>query len=280
VAGARAALGLALAAVALAAAAASAEARPVARSAVLVQSADAASLSARGATRDRVLLLAGADPRVLAIADRPSRQSGELPPAHYLRLWRGPFRADPPNAALVGTRPDGERVRVPLVLRDARPTAGGMRYRARPLVRTPALELTGVSLLIDDVAIGFDPDAGVVTAPPAVVVTTGAPLVLDCTTPTSWAYATLTLQPTATIVLQEATQAWIRYEGIFPPGMPIDQLATPSAPSGIAYASFRFDQNANAGLWQLGATPTPNPNAIVVQAYPQIALTTATISCS
>jgi hypothetical protein len=178
-------LATALAVVLCGAPAAGAAAKPVTHSAILVQSAAGATLWAPAADGTRELVLTGTDPEVLAIADRPTRASGDLTPRQYAVLWRRTFRNDPPNAALTGTTATGGRVRVPVVLRSMVRRGGTVRYRVRALQRTPALALTDVSLLIDNALVQLDSEEATVVAPDVVVVRPGDPLEISCQSPTA-----------------------------------------------------------------------------------------------
>jgi hypothetical protein len=173
---------LALTILALAGTAGIASAKPATHSALLTQTAQSAALSAPGATRLRGLVLSHAAARVLAVADRPSRDSGMLTAGEYRSLWapRGTFRRDHPNAILTGTTATGTLVRVPLVLYSARGIGSGMRYTVRTLSPSSELALTGVSLFIDNVNIAFATDSADVFAPGTLTIGTGQTQQVQC----------------------------------------------------------------------------------------------------
>jgi hypothetical protein len=244
--------------------AAGAAAKPRTHSALLVQSAMAATLSPAHAHGTRTLLLTDADPRLLAVADRPSRASGELTPALYRKLWRTTFHHDAPNAALVGTNAAGARVRVPLVLRTQRTIAGGdMRYTVRPLARTGSLSLTGVTLLIDNAGVVFDeyeaainavnfPQNAVIDVAADATIPPGITMTVPCN-PTTLQYRTLTLGAGASLVLVSAVEVTINFVTALPSG------GSPSAPltasaTGALSSSLQVPAPGEAA-WMLWTSP-------------------------
>ncbi len=271
----------------LGALAASAAAKPVVHSALLVQSAGSASLSAANAQDRAQLVLADADPRVLAIADRPSRSTADLTPALYRKLWRGTFSHDPPNAVLVGTDASGTRLRIPLVLRSMRPVDGGTRYAVRMLARSGARSLHGASLLIDNAGVVFNDYEPVINAlhfPTTVAVDVaadatiapGTSMNVQCN-PTTLNYRTLTFGPGSSLVLSPAGAVTVNFGATSPQGIPVQTLLNATSTTGPITQELT-PQPAGMLLWVLLPTPGASPT-VTLQATQATTLQNVTIHC-
>ena len=260
------AVGLALVALALLGAG-TASAKPVVRNAILTQTAASATLTGR------VLVLEDADRGVVAVADRPSRDSGVLTQREYLRLWRtgGTFRRDHPNAILTGTTAEGARVRVPVVLSSARAVRGALRYTARPLRRTGPLSLTGAALFIDNVGIGFFPQSADVFAPDALVIQPGQDVVVQCGYgPQILDFSELTMGPAATISFPGAGTVEVTVQSS-QPIQTLDQILQIGGDSAAADAPY---VPGSPQTWVIQG------GVITLTAMPQVTLTGVTLACS
>jgi hypothetical protein len=266
---------LALAALALAGTTAVAGAKPVTRSALLTQTARSAALTAPGATGMRSLVLSGAAARVLAVADRPSRDSGLLTAAEYRSLWApgGTFRRDHPNAILTGANASGALVRVPLVLSSARAGGNGMRYAARTLRPTGDLALTGVSLFIDNVGIVFFPESADVATPDTLIIGAGQTEQVQCgDQPQVLNFDELQIGTGGTLSLVGAQSATIMAFASYPQ-RPLDEVLQLGGGLSLQY------QDATPGtpaMWVLSSTGS---GAITLSANRGIILTTVTLQC-
>ena len=265
---------------------------PVTHSALLVQTADGATLTAARASGLRTLVLSDADPQILALADRPSRASADLPLREYRRLWRNSFRADPPNAVLVGTTPTGGRVRVPVVLRSYVTTAHGVRYTASALQRTAPLTLTDASLLIDNANVVFPdpataawqpiinavafPAQSTVTAADNLRVVAGQSASIQCLPPRFSNFGTLTLAAGAQLVLNGASSVTLQVGSAQPQGAPLTTLITATTPAG-APPTVATTPASGMTVWSLTSN-APSPSITLTATQPTV-LQPVTLLC-
>jgi hypothetical protein len=187
---------LAIAVLALGPAVATADAAPE----MFVQSARTAEVTAHNGDR-ATLVLQGTPATVMSFQDRPLRGTSRLAASAFADLWIGPFRRDPPNAALVGVR-DGHRTQVVVELLSARSVPGGMRYRIRMTDGRPPRHLSDVSLFVDPLA--FPPPV-VATATDTVNIPAGTQMTIDGSDAGDYTFASVTIQPGASLQINGAS---------------------------------------------------------------------------
>ncbi len=118
-------------------------------SVVFSQSAEAAWASPAKDDRATLALRTGHAP-VLALEERPGRRVGTIAERN-VGLWRGTFRADPPNAVLTGVDQLGRKRRAVVVIERASRTRRGVRYGVRVLRGRLPRAMRTAELMVDGV---------------------------------------------------------------------------------------------------------------------------------
>ncbi len=123
--------------------------------------ADARQVSGR--THD--VTLRTAHRAVIMIEERPGRVTRLVPERTVTGLWRGTFRADPPNAVVSGSDARGRNHRAVVEITRAARVPRGVRYRMRVLRGSLPRRMGPVNMVIDAVPAGAISRPAVVPAP-------------------------------------------------------------------------------------------------------------------
>lgn len=187
-------------------------------SAILVQHADSARVTAGQGDAMTITMESGASP-VLTLEERPGRRVSKIPQKRAVALWQSTFAQSPPNAVLVGTTVAGTTRRIVVELTSARSVRDGVSYRASLLSGRPASRLTDATLLIDGIPAadaGF-PSTTASATPPSLTVTSNSPATISATSAENFSSVTIEQGGTLTFDGRVALVAGTSLNGVTPP---------------------------------------------------------------